>query len=72
MFLVDAVISFPSGLTISWKGKPIGRIAMVDVEVVGNVGASIAAESTFKILDVDHLADFTKVRRNQIIKFFLS
>ncbi|KAF8894927.1 hypothetical protein CPB84DRAFT_1848428 [Gymnopilus junonius] len=56
----DAIISFPSGLSISWQGKPIGQVAMSDVHVVGDVGATIDAESTFQVADVDHLTDFTK------------
>ena len=59
--LVDATISFPSGLSISWQGKPIGQVDMSDVDVVGVVGATIDAQSTFHVVDVDHLTDFTKV-----------
>lgn len=60
--LVDAVISFPSGLTITWEGKPIGRVAMSDLAVTGDVGGSIDNDATFTVLDVDHLTAFTEVR----------
>ncbi|PPQ89568.1 hypothetical protein CVT25_012240 [Psilocybe cyanescens] len=56
----DAVISFPSGLTISWEGKPIGQVAMSDITITGDVGGTIDAETTFNVLDVNHLTDFTK------------
>ncbi|KDR75403.1 hypothetical protein GALMADRAFT_553913 [Galerina marginata CBS 339.88] len=56
----DAKISFPSGLTISWQGKPIGQIAMSDISVTGDVGGVIDTQSTFHVLDVDHLTEFTK------------
>ncbi|KAF8629168.1 hypothetical protein AX17_005753 [Amanita inopinata Kibby_2008] len=56
----DAVISFPSGFTVSWAGQPIGNIQMNDVHVVGDVGASIDTESIFTVTSVPHLTDFTK------------
>ncbi|KAF8160985.1 hypothetical protein B0H34DRAFT_699004 [Crassisporium funariophilum] len=56
----DAVISFPSGLTISWEGKPIGKVAMGDVTVTGDVGGTIDTESVFEVLDIPHLTEFTK------------
>lgn len=34
---------------------------MPDVDVVGDVGAKISNKGTFKVADVGHLADFTKV-----------
>ncbi|KAG6813669.1 hypothetical protein H0H92_008517 [Tricholoma furcatifolium] len=56
----DAVISFPSGLTINWDGQPLGNVKMQDVTVTGDVGGSIDATTTFTVADVDHLTDFTK------------
>ncbi|KAG6878541.1 hypothetical protein C0993_004439 [Termitomyces sp. T159_Od127] len=56
----DAVISFPSGLTVSWAGKPLGNIKLGDVKVTGNVGGTIDATSSFEVADVAHLTDFTK------------
>jgi len=55
------VISFPSGLTVTWAGKPLGNINLGDVKVTGDVGALIDVESTFQVADVAHLADFTEV-----------
>ncbi|GLB37240.1 putative protein of unknown function (DUF3712) [Lyophyllum shimeji] len=61
----DAVISFRSGLTVSWDGKALGRIKMPDVKVVGDVGAAIDAASSFEVADVAHLTDFTKTLLTQ-------
>ncbi|KAF8972948.1 hypothetical protein BDZ97DRAFT_1691577 [Flammula alnicola] len=56
----DATISFPSGLTISWEGKPIGQVAIGDISVTGDVGGTIDADTTFQVADIGHLTDFTK------------
>ncbi|TDL25981.1 hypothetical protein BD410DRAFT_895443 [Rickenella mellea] len=56
----DATISFGSGLTISWNGKPLGSIQMPDVALVGDVGGTIDVTADFTVADVDHLTDFTK------------
>ncbi|KAG5653629.1 hypothetical protein H0H81_011855 [Sphagnurus paluster] len=56
----DAVISFPSGLTVSWAGKALGRINMADVKVTGDVGGAIDASSPFEVADVGQLTEFTK------------
>ncbi|TFK75313.1 hypothetical protein BDN72DRAFT_885777, partial [Pluteus cervinus] len=56
----DAVISFPSGLTVEWAGKPLGNIKMNDIQVVADVGAKFTATSSFVVADVAHLTDFTK------------
>ncbi|THH12496.1 hypothetical protein EW146_g7640 [Bondarzewia mesenterica] len=57
----DALISFGSGLTISWSGQALGSIKMPDVNVTGGVGAQFTIDSTFNVADVDHLTDFTRV-----------
>ena len=57
---VDAKISFLDGLTIEWKGAPIGSIAMPPIDVVGGAGASFEVNATFKVASVDHLTEFTK------------
>lgn len=57
----DAKISFGSGLTISWAGKPLGTMKMPDVSLTADVGAQLDVTSTFSVSDVDHLTDFTKV-----------
>lgn len=59
--LVDANIAFPSGLTVTWAGKPIGNIKIDDVKVFADVGAVIDIESQFEVADVAHLTEFTKV-----------
>lgn len=55
------MISFPSGLTVAWAGKPLGNINLGDVKVTGDDGALINVESTFQVADVAHLTDFTEV-----------
>jgi hypothetical protein len=64
---VDAAISFPSGLTVSWSGKPIGRIAMDDLNITGDVGGQFDVTPTFEIVDAGQLAQFSKVRTPWII-----
>ena len=61
----DAKITFPSGLTVSWNGSPLGSLQLSEVDVVGDVGAQISATSTFMVADVGHLTDFTKVLLTQ-------
>ena len=62
--VVDAVISFGSGLDIVWAGKSLGNIKMDNITVVGDVGGDIEMESEFEVADVDHLTEFTKVSRS--------
>ncbi|KAF9051008.1 hypothetical protein BDZ89DRAFT_1056905 [Hymenopellis radicata] len=57
----DATISFGSGLTVSWSGKPLGTIKMDDLDITGDVGGDISMESQFVVADTDHLTAFTKV-----------
>ena len=59
---VDAEISFETGLTISWSGRPLGIIEMPNIKVIGWIGAHFDVEANFEIADVDHLTEFTKVR----------
>ncbi|KAF9264250.1 hypothetical protein L218DRAFT_258531 [Marasmius fiardii PR-910] len=61
----DATIRFPTGLTVSWQGKPIGSIKMNDVQVAGDVGAQLDMESEFQVADVDHITEFTKTLLNE-------
>ena len=58
---VDAKISFPSGLNVAWEGNNLGNIQMKAVQVVGDVGATLDAASTFNVASVATLTDFTKV-----------
>ncbi|KZT27986.1 hypothetical protein NEOLEDRAFT_1129882 [Neolentinus lepideus HHB14362 ss-1] len=55
----DANIAFGSGLTVFWAGKSLGSIKMPDVKLKGDVGAQLDLETTFDVVDVDHLANFT-------------
>ena len=59
MSIVDAIISFGSGLTISWAGKPLGTITMPNVSLTGDVGAQLDVTADFSVADVDHLMNFT-------------
>ncbi|KAH0589321.1 hypothetical protein H2248_005083 [Termitomyces sp. 'cryptogamus'] len=56
----DAIISFPSGLTVSWDGQPLGNIKIDDIKVIGDVGGTIDATSSFEVANIAHLTDFTK------------
>lgn len=57
----NAKISFPSGLDVAWEGNTFGNIRMDDVQVIGDVGATLDTQSTFNVLNVDVLTEFTKV-----------
>lgn len=59
--IVDAVISFPAGLTVAWNGSPLGSIAMPNVTLVADVGAALNLSAAFTVSDTSALADFTKV-----------
>ncbi|KAI0340460.1 hypothetical protein BDW22DRAFT_1360443 [Trametopsis cervina] len=56
----DAKISFGSGLTISWLGKPLGSIKMPEVNLVADEGAQLDITADFVVADVDHLTNFTR------------
>ncbi|KAI0686332.1 hypothetical protein BC835DRAFT_1523137 [Cytidiella melzeri] len=56
----DAKITFGSGLTISWGGKPLGSISMPDVALAADQGAQLDISAEFAVADVDHLTDFTQ------------
>ncbi|KAG7446409.1 uncharacterized protein BT62DRAFT_931852 [Guyanagaster necrorhizus] len=57
----DAVITFPSGLSVSWNGKTLGSIEMDNITVIGDTGADFNVQSQFAVADVDHLTEFIKV-----------
>ncbi|KAI0305626.1 hypothetical protein B0F90DRAFT_1815219 [Multifurca ochricompacta] len=57
----DAEISFGTGLTISWSGRPLGNFKMPNINITGDVGSQFEVEATFEIADVGHVTDFTKV-----------
>lgn len=62
----DATIVFPQGLTVSWNGSPLGSLNLDAVDIIGDVGAELNAQSIFTVADVDHLTDFTKVCVHQM------
>jgi hypothetical protein len=57
----DAKISFPEGLMIFWNGQQLGRLAMSDVQLVEDVGATLNTAASFAISNKDALGAFTKV-----------
>lgn len=61
----DASIAFPSGLDVSWAGQPLGNIKMSDVNVLGDVGATLNIDTSFEVADISHLTDFTKTLLTQ-------
>ncbi|KAF9222628.1 hypothetical protein BS17DRAFT_802839 [Gyrodon lividus] len=61
----DATISFGNGLTVSWEGQLLGTMKMGDVNIVGDVGATLDVQTTFEVADVDYLTNFTKVLLNE-------
>lgn len=69
MILVDASISFPSGLNIAWQNKSLGTIQMPSINITGDVGGNFSVDAMFNVADVDHLTDFTKVGFDQLCSF---
>ncbi|KAJ3567055.1 hypothetical protein NP233_g6616 [Leucocoprinus birnbaumii] len=57
----DAKISFPAGLNVAWQNTVFGNIKMNPVQVTGDVGATLDADSTFAVVNLDSLTAFTKV-----------
>lgn len=55
----DAVITFPQGLTVAWNGQPLGQIAMPQVALEAEVGATLNLNAAFNVASVSHLTDFT-------------
>ncbi|KAE9401586.1 hypothetical protein BT96DRAFT_918717 [Gymnopus androsaceus JB14] len=56
----DAIIAFPTGLTVAWSGNTLGTISMDNVSIVGDQGGQINVNSNFQVSSVDTLTDFTK------------
>jgi hypothetical protein len=67
--IVDAEIDFGEGLTISFNGQSLGKIAMPKVQVAGDVGAQLDVTAPFQVADVPRLTSFTKVCRKNFPKF---
>jgi hypothetical protein len=57
----DAVIKFTNGLAIQWNGKALGTMQMPDVQLTGDVGATLDVEGTFQVADVSTLEAFSEV-----------
>ncbi|PVF99379.1 hypothetical protein CPB86DRAFT_293734 [Serendipita vermifera] len=57
----DATISFPSGLDIYWNNQKMGSLAMPDVQLAADVGATLDNSAPFAVADVGVLTAFTKV-----------
>ncbi|TKY86943.1 hypothetical protein EX895_004231 [Sporisorium graminicola] len=56
----DATIRFGSGLEVFWNGRLLGQIAMPDVALVADVGATLEVIADFVVADVEYLTTFTK------------
>lgn len=59
--VVDAKIDFPAGLDVAWQGNMFGNIKIDAVKVTGDVGATLDNDSTFNVVDLGTLTEFTKV-----------
>jgi hypothetical protein len=59
--VVDAEISFGTGLTVAWSNQPLGSIKMPSINLIGDAGAKLEIDATFEIANVGHLTEFTKV-----------
>lgn len=56
----DATITFTNGLDVTWNGRLLGRIAMPNVALAGDVGATLEILAEFVVADVGYLTEFTK------------
>ncbi|KAI9478611.1 MAG: hypothetical protein EXX96DRAFT_637857 [Benjaminiella poitrasii] len=55
---MNAVISFPTPLIVSWQGNTLGTVSMPDIHAEADVGASFDVKSTFSIANTDSMATF--------------
>lgn len=63
--VVDANITFPTGLGVQWNGSSIGNIAMPAIKVVANTGATFELDAAVEVTNSSHLAEFTKTLVSQ-------
>ncbi len=56
----DATIYFANGLDVTWNGRLLGRIAMPNVSLAGDVGATLEIIADFAVADVGYLTEFTR------------
>lgn len=55
---MNADISFPSPLTVSWKGKKLGTVSMPTVHAKPLVGATFDVKGAFTVSNVEDMANF--------------
>ena len=55
------MIKFTNGLAIKWNGKALGTMQMPDVQLAGDVGATLNVEGNFQVADVNALEAFSEV-----------
>ncbi|KAJ1033702.1 hypothetical protein NDA13_001683 [Ustilago tritici] len=56
----DATIEFTNGLKVTWNGRLLGQIAMPNVALAGDVGATLEILTEFVVADVGYLTEFTR------------
>ncbi|KAJ9479823.1 hypothetical protein PHBOTO_003303 [Pseudozyma hubeiensis] len=56
----DATIAFTNGLNVTWNGRLLGQIAMPNVSLAGDVGATLEILAQFVVADVGYLTEFTR------------
>lgn len=56
----DAVVSFPSGLSIYWQGQLLVQTAFPNITLTGDLGASLNVQIEGQIPDVDYFTTFLK------------
>ncbi|EST10168.1 Protein of unknown function DUF3712 [Kalmanozyma brasiliensis GHG001] len=56
----DATIQFTNGLNVTWNGRLLGQIAMPNVSLAGDVGATLEILAEFVVADVGYLTEFTR------------
>jgi hypothetical protein len=55
---MNAAISFPSPLTISWQGKQLGTVSMPTINATAGVGASFDVKGAFTVANGGDMASF--------------
>ncbi len=63
--IVDANITFPTGLEVQWTGSSFGNIAMPAIIVSANTGATFQVDAAVKVTDAGQLVEFTKALVSQ-------
>lgn len=55
---IDALISFPSPLTVTWQGKKLGTVTMAAISSKADVGATFDVPGKFVLENSDDMAEF--------------